>query len=156
MTVSKPALFFFIEILSRVSLNWSDIVDKITIYDTDKNDYQVRGKDIKWSLIPSEYPNCQLLKYSDLNFNMGTPEFLTFAFKNEYKDIGISLKLMDINKVLRKRSLRSQVGDYIGPPIVLEDLSIKASKRFYLTIKQRVNFIGEPGIVCHSDSQIGA
>lgn len=55
---------------------------------------------------------------------------------------------MDNNQVLRKRSLRSQVTDYIGEHIQIEDLSVPIYKKFYLKLKQKKNLEGGPGIKC--------
>ena len=119
---------------------------KIAIITADKY-LAISGKDIKWSEISSEYPpSCHLVKYEDFGIN-ATPVTLVFGFKalSKYRVI---LKIRDVNTVLRKRSLRSQSNDYVGPPIEITDLSSSVYKRFFLTLKQKIRLEDGPGIEC--------
>ena len=140
---------FFLEILSHVSFNWTAIVDQIQVFYSSEEYDSISGKDIRWSLISSEYPNCQLVKYSDLRPQRRAPAFLIFLFKN-HSDMGLSVKLMDDNSVLRKRSLSSQVTDYIGTPMKIDKLSTQVFKRFFVALKQTKRLEGGPGIECRN------
>ena len=61
-----------LEILTKVSYNWSAIIDEIWVYETNMeyDFYLINGSNINWSPIP-QYPNCQVLDIKDyLDFDV--------------------------------------------------------------------------------------
>ena len=106
------------------------------------------GKDIKWSLLPSGFPVCQevdLTKVFDLS--TVTPLFLSINLK-AVKNFGISLQIVDRQKSLAKRSLRSQRQDYEGAPVEIENLYSRVITRYYLKVSQKIHLEMETGIKC--------
>ena len=61
---------------------------------------------------------------------------------------GVLVRIEDQKKTLRKRGLRSQINDYDGIPIEIDDLSSGITKKFFLTFSQRINLDTEEGIDC--------
>ena len=116
------------------------------------NDHQyLNGTDIEWSIIPSGYPSCQLL---DLNKIIEkerlTPNFILIFFK-KVKNVGISIKIVDRNRALRKRGLRStQAKNYEGDNVNVDDLLEPTYKSFFLTLSQIIYLEKESGINCRN------
>ena len=120
--------------------NWKSIGIFISINPHDKKKYLgVSGEDIDWSLIPSGVPACQLLdlaKYYKLS--KYSPELVVFVFRKT-ENIGLSLKIEDKMKTLKKRNLRSQSQDYEGPTIDLKNLNDTRIYKYFLGISQTKN-----------------
>ena len=112
---------------------------QVELWDMDKRNISVTGKDIKWSLLPSGYPICQSVNLSE-SFDLInlTPEFIVFKFFT-HKNLGISLHIEDKETSLLKRSLRSQRHDYVGSAVLLNNLYPGIYKRFHLKISQTIN-----------------
>ena len=111
----------------------------------------LNGTDIEWSIIPSGYPSCQLV---DLNKIIEkerlTPHFILIFFK-KVENVGISIKIVDRNRALRKRGLRStQAKNYEGDNVNVDDLLDPTYKSFFLTLSQIIYLEKESGINCRN------
>ena len=99
------------------------IVLKIHIRNADNQKTEVSGRNINWSLVPAGFPACQLINLVDLFDLKGTaPKFVTFKFQKR-KNLGMSLRIEDKMKALKKRRLRKHTQDYDGPHIDLPNLN---------------------------------
>ena len=116
----------------------------------DKTKFTVKGKDIKWSLLPSGYPTCQAVDLTEsFDRKKQTPMFFVFKFFLR-ENLGISLQIEDRRTSLLKRSLRSQRHDYVGPALELDSISSRILKRFHLLISQKINLEIDSGIQCRT------
>ena len=80
MYLSKIDLFL-IDVLSNVSFNFKDILKQVEVYTKDRTKYNVTGKDIKWSLLPSGFPTCQAVELKkSFDLKMQTPMLISFKF----------------------------------------------------------------------------
>ena len=62
------------------------------------------GKDIDWSPIPSGFPACQTIELAKyFNLSQYSPQFVDFVLY-QTEELGLSLKIMDNMKTLKKRS----------------------------------------------------
>ena len=112
-----------VDVLSNVSFSWKDILKQVDLWTMDRTKFTVKGKDIKWSLLPSGYPTCQAVDLTEsFDLKKQTPMFFVFKFFLR-KNFGISLQIEDRRTSLLKRSLRSQRHDYVGSAIELDSLS---------------------------------
>mgnify|MGYP007048902501 CR=1 FL=1 len=103
-----------VDVLSNISFGWKDILKQVDLVTMDKTKFTVKGKDIKWSLLPSGYPTCQAVDLTEsFDLKKQTPMFFVFKFFLR-ENLGISLQIEDRRKSLLKRSLRSQRHDYVG------------------------------------------
>ena len=133
----------FLDILTNVSVDWHSIVRNYFIV-TNDNEYIPAKKN--WSLIPTEYNSCQTIDLIEELRNK-SPRMVVFVF-NKMDIGGVLVRIEDQKKTLRKRGLRSQINDYDGIPIEIDDLSSGITKKFFLTFSQRINLDTEEGIDC--------
>ena len=116
--------------LKNTAFNWESIVDYIQIVTRQNQTHKTKivlGKDIDWSLIPSGFPACQLIDLGKfVNLSKYAPQNVIFRFYKT-ENLGLSLKIEDNMKTLKKRSLRSQSQDYDGPTI---ELNLNDSLKF--------------------------
>ena len=78
-----------------------------------------------------------------------TPLFVSINLKAE-TNFGISLQIVDRQKSLAKRGLRSQRQDYEGAPVEIENLYSKVKTRYYFKISQKIHLEMETGIKCRN------
>ena len=137
-----------LETLKNASFNWGSILDLIYVKSFESQLMSVSGKDIAWSLIPSGFPACQLIDLAQyFNLSKYSPQFVYFVL-HKTENLGISLKIGDNMKTLKKRNLRSQSKDYEGPTIDLENLNETVAYRYFLTISQTKNLETYSDIEC--------
>ena len=147
MYLSKIDLFL-LDVLSNVSFNFKDILKQVEVYTKDRTKYNVTGKDIKWSLLPSGFPTCQAVDLTkSFDLKMQTPMLISFKFFPR-KNLGVSLNIEDKGTSLLKRRLRSQRHDYVGSAVEIDRLASGAYKRFHLKISQTINLEIDSGIQC--------
>ena len=107
----------------------------------------VYSENINWPLILAGYPGCQLINLEDhFDLKKRKPLFVLFYF-NRVENMGISLKLEDKFKTLKKRSLRSDTRDYVGPNIVL-NLNDTEVYRYFVEISQTLNLESYLDVEC--------
>ena len=136
----------YLDMMRNVSFDWSKILRSILIYQ--ENFTELPGKNITWSVVPADYPACQVIDLANyVEFKNVTPYFITFAFF-KVENLRITLRIEDKGKSLMKRALRSQSNDYDGQPLEIDDLSTPMVKRFLITISQKINLDTDPGITC--------
>ena len=124
--------------MSKVSYNWSNIIDSILVYgnDMENDSYQIRGSQIAWNLIP-QYPNCQILDIFD-NIEVDfSPKLLEF-FIGENLNLEILLYIEDKRKVV-ERSLESNMLAYIGPTLKIENSDKGQEVRAIVSLSQKIN-----------------
>ena len=111
----------------------------------------LNGTDIEWSIIPSGYPSCQLVDLNKIiEKERMTPHFILIFFK-KVENVGISIKIVDRNRALRKRGLRStQAKNYEGDNVNVDDLLDPTYKSFFLTLSQIIYLEKESGINCRN------
>ena len=108
----------------------------------------ISSEDIKWSLVPSEYPSCQTIDLLDYEILRNkTPIIIILSF-HKSANLGIFIRIDDKKMALRKRGLRSQINDYDGIPIEIEDFSHPMTKKYYMTFSQIIHLETEKGINC--------
>ena len=134
----------FLDVLKNAFVNWHSIVQNISI--VTKDDEWIHVKIDNWSLVPTEYVECQTINLVEESMNK-TPRFVLMYF-NKIADIGVLVRIDDREKKLRKRGLRSQIMDYDGIPIKIEDLSSAIIRKYFLTFSQRIYLDTEEGIDC--------
>ena len=141
------------DLLKNVSFDWRKIVSFVKITDPlHINDYKhVNGTDIEWSIIPSGYPTCQLVDLKKIiEKERLTPHFILIYF-NKVENLGISIKIVDRNRGLRKRGLRStQAKNYDGSNVDVDDLLEPTYKSFFLTLSQIIYLETKSGFNCRN------
>ena len=94
--------------------------------------------DMSWSPVEA-YPACQVVDLSQYwNMNKIAPYLIEIRVK-KIENLGLSLKLEDRETMLMKRTLKSQIMDFEGAPIELEDLNSTHFIHMYLKFKQTLN-----------------
>ena len=93
---------------------------------------------MSWSLVEA-YPACQVVDLSQYwNMNKIAPYLIEIRVK-KIENLGLSLKLEDRETMLMKRTLKSQIMDFEGAPIELENLNSTHYIHMYLKFRQTLN-----------------
>ena len=121
-----------LEVLSRTSFDWKNIVRRMDIYSLGRESFIVLGGDIKWNLVPT-FPACQSIEIQDYLNNV-TPLQLWFSF-NKMNNIGVDLYLEDRHSVVGRR-VKSSVFAYLGSRITIENLANPVYQEIIVDIKQ--------------------
>ena len=121
-----------LEVLSRTSFDWKNIVRRMDIYSLGRESFTVLGGDIKWNLVPT-FPACQSIEIQDYLNNV-TPLQLWFSF-NKMNNIGVDLYLEDRHSVVGRR-VKSSVFAYLGSRITIENLANPVYQEIIVDIKQ--------------------
>ena len=98
----------------------------------------ISGANISWSTFPS-YPACQVI---DLNKYWNMREIAPYLIEikvAKLENLALSLKLEDRETMLLKRTLKSQIMDYDGTPIDVDDLNSPLFINLYLKYHQTIN-----------------
>lgn len=127
-------VFTLLDILKRASLNWSSIIDKISITTLDDQFFSVRGTEVDWTLA-FQYPSCQALDLTKyFNLTNTTVEQITIEIAR-YKDHQFLLFVEERNRAL-SRPLKSNMLAYRGPPMYLNQLGHSRIVKVILGIEQ--------------------
>ena len=113
-------MFFFSEVLEKLSFNWSSIVSDISFWTSNEYEYRIiPGKNIHWSLVP-QYPSCQIINVNEYisNFSADLEEVNILLVKIE--NFEVSLRFHESNKVLL-RSLKTNILAYSGPILTISE-----------------------------------
>ena len=125
----------FLEVLKKLSYNWTEIIKYIEI--STKDDwYYVPGENIIWNLAPL-YPTCSLLdltKYFDFNSKKILSVYFTM---HDTLDVGLSLNIVDKNKALKRKSAAA-FADYLGPTLKMDNIGSGISIRSILHFSQEI------------------
>ena len=125
--------FTFSEVLSKISHDWKNIIYSIRVTTIGQNSSSISGENIQWSLVPL-YPECQALDLLDyFNFTgNNTPHIIEIDVWN-IENYGISVYLLERNKALTRRTLKSNLLAYSGP--VIENKNLEDSILLKLMIR---------------------
>ena len=116
--------------LSNVSMNWKSIVKEVGILSTKGKKLTIRGEHIMWPNYFS-FPTCQMIDMASLfDLKFHTPLYIWVQFHKHNRTV--ALNILDKNKALRKRSLRSQILDYDGSEIKIDDLMSPVYTKIFL------------------------
>ena len=133
--------------MSKIAFDWSSILKLIEVTNTDNMKIRIKGEDIKWSLIPN-FPACQTIDLNDhFDFNKNVPIYIKFKF-NKIPNLGVQLKVGDIKKYLTRRTLESNIFDYDGIPLKMENLTSGMFYRFSLALFETINLKSDLGKHC--------
>ena len=106
-----------IEVLTKVSHEWESIIYTITVTTIGQNTLKLSGENIKWSIVPL-YPECQALDLADyFNFTGKNTPFIIEIDAWNKQNYGLSVYLLERNKALSRRTLKSNQLAYAGPVI---------------------------------------
>ena len=103
---------------------------------------------MNWSFIPI-FPACQTIDlndYFDFN-NKNIPIYIKFDFK-KISNLGVQLKVIDKKKHLTRRPLESNMFDYDGIPLKIEELTSGMFYRFSLAFFETINLKSDAGKNC--------
>ena len=147
VNAALPKYFFFIsEMLSNISMNWSSIVKEVGILTTKGKKLTIKGEHMIWPNIFS-FPTCQLIDLTSLfDLKLHTPLYIWMQFHKHKRTV--VLYILDKNKALRKRGLRSQVLDYDGSGIQIDDLMSPVYTKIFLDFSHTINLEEDSGINC--------
>ena len=125
--------FTFVEVLSKVSHDWKNIIYSVGVTTIGQSYSSISGENIQWSLVPL-YPECQALDLLDyFNFTgKSTPQIIEIDVWN-LENYGVSVYLLERNKALTRRTLKSNLLAYSGP--VIENKNLKDSILIKLMIR---------------------
>ena len=132
--------------LSNVSMNWSSIVKEVGILTAEGTKLTITGENISW---PAQFifPTCQLIDLTDFwDLQVNTPLYMWVNFYKHHRSVAIHI--LDKNKALRKRDLRSQIMDYDGSAIKIDDLMSPVKTKIFLEFSHIISLEGDPGINC--------
>ena len=110
----------FKDVLSTVSFEWRNIVEEVSFLSWEEKWIKIPGENLSW-YHHDIFPGCQNLNLSQFDLNILRPkQILVDFFKVD--NLGVSLLLEDKRKALRKRSITSNILDYDGPFMEIENL----------------------------------
>ena len=133
--------------MSEIAFDWSRILKLIEVTNTDNIKIKIQGEDVKWTFIPN-FPACQTIDLNDhFDFNKNVPIYIKFKF-NKIPNLGVQLKIGDIKKSLIRRTLESNIFDYDGIPLRMENLTSGMFFRFSLALFETINLESDPGKRC--------
>ena len=127
-------------------MNWSYIVKEVGILTIKGKKLTITGRDITW---PKTFifPTCQMIDLTDFwDLKLHTPLYMWLNFHKHNRSV--ALTLFDKNKALRKRDLRSQIMDYDGSAIKIDDLMSPVKEKIFLSFSHIKSLEGDPGINC--------
>ena len=132
--------------LSNISMNWSSVVKEVGIKKNNGEKLTKKGEHIMWPnfLI---FPECQLIDLASLfDLKLHTPLYIWVQF---HKLNGtVSVYILDKNKALRKRYMRSEIMDYDGSALQVDDLMSPVYEKTFLDFSQTISLEGDSGINC--------
>ena len=138
---------FNLEILTAIAFDWSSIVKLIEVINTDSIKQKIKGEDMNWSFIPN-FPACQTIDLNDyFDFNKNIPIYIKIYF-NKIPNLGVELKVCDRKKCLTQRTLESNMFDYNGIPLKIEQLTSGMSYRFAFAFFQTIHLKSDAGQNC--------
>ena len=137
---------FYTDVLSNVSIDWSNILSKIYIQIT-SGEYIFPVENMSWAVIP-QFPACQTVDLNRyLNLSRIAPSTIFFLFK-KIQNLGISVEIGDKRKSLKRRKLIQNSFEYEGAKIELEALHYTKMRTYALTISQRIDLETDKGKNC--------
>ena len=117
----------FLEVLSKVSVNWKTIIQKIKVTTLNDEIHSISGGNLKWNnsvpLYPGGCHSFDLLDYFNL---INAPLKIKFVF-SKTNDSAVTVYLQERNKGLTRRLLKSNLLSYSGPA---ESLDLEKSIQF--------------------------
>ena len=124
---------FFIEILQKVSYNWSQIITEIWVYTPDMEDHSKFGPDLNWTTV-FQFPHCQTINLGHyFDFDKYAPKEVQFIL-GDIENLGVTLNIIETNKV-SLRSLRNNYLSYAGPSLEISDLIVESGKEIEIIVK---------------------
>ena len=136
----------YTDVLSNVSIDWSNILSKIYIQST-SGEYIFPVENMSWSVIP-QFPACQTVDLNRyLNLSKIAPSTIFFLFK-KIQNLGISVEIGDKRKSLKRRKLIQNSFEYEGAKFELESLYYTKMRTYALTISQRIDLETDKGKNC--------
>ena len=133
--------------MSEIAFNWSSIVKLIEVTNTENIRIKITGEEMKWSLIPN-FPACQIINLNDhVDFSKNVPVYIKFKF-NKIPNLGVQLKVGDIRKYLTRRTLESNIFDYDGIPLKMENLTSGMFYRFSLALFETISLKSDTAKQC--------
>ena len=127
-------------------MNWSSIVKEVGIFTSDQTKLTIEGKNIAW---PKTFifPSCQLIDLTTFwDLKVHTPMYIWLHFYKYHRTV--TLYILDKNKALRKRDQRSQIMDYDGSEIKIDDLMSPVYRKIFLDFSHIKSLEEDPGINC--------
>ena len=138
--------FLLLEMMSNISMNWNSIVKEVGILSTEGKKLTIKGEHIMWPNYFS-FPTCQLIHLESLfDLKLHTPLYIWVQFHKHSRTVAFNI--LDKNKALRKRDLRSQILDYDGSEIQIDDLMSPVYTKIFLDFSHTINLEGDSGINC--------
>ena len=145
----RHTYFNHLEIISKVSFKWDEVVDYVKLYFTDSagNKYfpKISGEALGWSPTP-QFGSCNIF-FLDHHLMKTKRLIQIFIYLNEIDKNRIMLTIQDKERVLTKRGLKSESDTYEGVPIEF-DLENPRNRKYFFTINQFIHLEMESGINC--------
>ena len=106
----------------------------------------IKGDHIVWPNF-FIFPECQYVDLASIfDLKLHTPLYIWMQFHKHNRTVAVTI--LDKNKALRKRHTRSQIMDYDGSDIQIDDLMSPVYAKIFLDVSQTLSLEGDSGINC--------
>ena len=131
-----------------MAFDWAGILNEIYVDFANGKTISLQGKDVTWSIIP-QFPACQTINFNDqFDFGNKVPSLFLISFK-KIPNIAVSMKIEDARKSLSRRTLYSNIFDYEGIPLEIDNLTSEFGYQdFSLNLYETINLESDTGKQC--------